>query len=77
MNRSIIFEVIPSKHWINSETGQTASIYGAVPYLSENEKQKWSVALRGYTVRNLKTGAVGIGRTPWKTEEEALDWIKS
>jgi hypothetical protein len=77
MNRVDTFEVIPSKQWINSETGQTASIYGAVPYLSESEKAQWSVAVRGYTVRNLKTGAVGIGRMPWKTEEEALAWIKS
>ena len=75
MNRKEIYEVIPSKHWVNLETGHTASLYGAVPYYTVRDKFNWHVVQRGYTVRNVETGAVGIGRMPWKTEEEALEWV--
>lgn len=77
MNRAEIFEVVPSKRWVNHQTGQTASIYGSVPYVTIRDKFNWSIEVRGYTVRNTQTGTVGIGRMPWKTEEEALSWINS
>jgi hypothetical protein len=75
MSRKNTYEIIPSKHWVNQETGQTASLYGSVPYLTEREKFQWAIVQRGYTVRNIKTGVVGIGRLPWKTEAEAIEWI--
>ena len=77
MNRKTTFEIIESKQWVNHMTGQTASIYGAVPYVNDNEKQHWAITVRGYTVRNVKTGTVGIGRAPWKTEQEAIDWLNA
>lgn len=76
MNRNQSFEIIPSKRWVNHETGQTASIYGSVPYVTIRDKFNWSIEVRGYTVRNTKTGVVGIGRAPWKTEAEAEEWLK-
>lgn len=76
MNRNQSFEIIPSKRWVNHETGQTASIYGSVPYVTIRDKFNWSIETLGYTVRNIKTGVVGIGRAPWKTEVEAEEWLK-
>ena len=75
MNRKQLFEIIPSKRWVNNETGQTASIYGSVPYVTIRDKFNWSIEVRGYTVQNLKTGTVGIGHMPWKTEAEAEEWL--
>jgi hypothetical protein len=71
-----IVEVIESKHWKNKITGQTASIYGSVPYTSEVDKQNWSIELRGYTWR-LDNGTIGLGRMPVKTKEEALNIMNS
>lgn len=76
-NRKDTYEIIPSKHWVNLETGRTASIHGAVPYYTEREKFQWHIVQRGYTVRNVKTGTVGIGKMPWKTEAEAIEWVNS
>ena len=67
-----ILEIIESKHWVNAVTGQTASIYGSVPYFGEVDKSQWSVVVRGYTWR-LDNGTVGLGRQPAKTMSEALE----
>jgi hypothetical protein len=68
------FEIIESKHWRHS-AGMTASLYGAVPWTSEADRQNWSVQVVGYTLRNIKTGTVGIGRKPFKTYEEAVEFV--
>lgn len=52
-------EIIPRKEWVNQVTGQKASVYGAVPYTSDRERDQWKVVETGYTVRNLNTGTVG------------------
>lgn len=51
-------EIIPRKFWKNKVTGASASLYGAVPYLSEAEKEAWEVVENGYTTRN-SNGTVG------------------
>ena len=66
-----IIDVIESKHWRNTKTGQTASIYGAVPYCSAREKENWIIEKRGYTWKNAN-GTIGIGRQPAKTYKEAV-----
>jgi hypothetical protein len=68
------FEVIESKHWVRDD-GRTASIYGAVPWVSPSEEKRWKVVSRGYTVRDNERGTVGIGRQPWATRAEAQAWI--
>jgi hypothetical protein len=70
------YEAIESKVW-RSATGRTVSIYGALPWFSEAQKQAegWTLVVTGFTVRNLSDGTVGIGRVPWKTLEEAQAWI--
>ncbi|BDT74125.1 hypothetical protein os4_36780 (plasmid) [Comamonadaceae bacterium OS-4] len=73
-DRSKTFEVIESKRWV-SKDGRTASIYGALPYTSEAESSQWEIRVVGFTVRNINTGTVGIGRQPWETYEQADDWL--
>lgn len=67
------YEVIKHVHYKNVLTGNTASIYGAVPWVSENEKLAWTTVEEGWTVRNPYTGQVGIGRAPCKTFAEACE----
>lgn len=67
-----ILEVIESKRWKNNKTGATASIYGAVPYTSETEKQEWSIETVGFTWRK-SDGTIGLGRPPAATYEEAIN----
>jgi hypothetical protein len=68
------FEVIESKHWVRDD-GRTASLYGAVPWVSPSEEKRWKIASRGYTVRDNERGTVGIGRQPWATRAEAQAWV--
>lgn len=67
------YEVIESVHWRNVLNGRTASIYGAVPWRSDNEAKEWTRQTRGWTVRNPNTGEVGIGRPPCATYAEACE----
>lgn len=68
------YEAIESKVWIGPD-GMTASIYGAVPYNSEADKDKWSIKVVGWTIRDTVNNTVGIGRMPWDTKGEAEAWI--
>ncbi len=70
----IRYTVIPSRAWRHKDTGQFASLYGAVPWTSSIDERNWETVTRGWTVRNERTGTVGIGRVPWKTEAEAQEW---
>ena len=70
-----IVNIIQSKHWKNSVTGATVSIYGSVPYVNEQDKVNWQVVIRGYTWQ-LDNGTVGLGRQPAKTMNEALEIMK-
>jgi hypothetical protein len=69
------YEVIEAKIW-RADDGASASIYGAVPYRSENEKLQrgWRMISTGWTVRNPLTGQVGTGRPPSKTYAEACEY---
>ena len=72
------YEPIESKLWRNNQ-GRSASIYGALPYLSEAQRiaEDWRVVITGWTVRNLTDGTIGIGRLPWDTREQANEWIST
>lgn len=71
------YEVIESVRWKHLWTGQTASIYGAVPWGMGGDKSLWKMEQVGYTVRDLRRNTVGIGRAPWPTREAAQAWIDS
>ena len=74
LNHSHMFDIIESKRWVCND-GRTASIYGAVPWLSDDERKDWTIQIVGWTVQHKKTGTVGIGRMPWKTLKDAEDWL--
>ena len=67
-----ITEIIESKQWRNKVTGETASIYGSLPYFMDAEKDNWEIETVGYTWK-LDNGTIGIGRKPAKTYKEALE----
>lgn len=71
------YEVIPSQHWHNVLTGQNASLYGAVPWTNDNEKLAWTIKERGWTVRNPYTNQIGIGRKPFATFADAVQWASN
>lgn len=61
---------VEALRWIHVN-GRTASVYGAVPYTSAADKTDWSMQQVGWTVRNTFDGTVGLGMTPFKTQEDA------
>lgn len=69
------YEVIRAYVW-RADNGATASIYGAVPYRSEHDKLQrgWRMVDIGWTVRNPRTGQVGVGKPPCKTFAEACEF---
>ena len=66
-----VIEVIPARRWVNKVTGQTASIYGAAPYVSDADKVNWAIEESGWTWL-MDNGTVGLGRIPAATKDEAL-----
>lgn len=67
---SLRYQVEEALMWLHT-TGRTASITGAVPYASSAEREGWSIASRGWTIRDNRTNTTGMGRVPWKTKAEA------
>jgi hypothetical protein len=66
------YEAIPSRVW-RRDDGRTASPYGACPWTSKAEAARWKLEQVGWTVRDNRTGTIGLGRAPYKTEAEAED----
>ena len=67
------YTVTESKVWVRDD-GRTASPYGAVPWVTAGEKDRWKLVKRGYTVQDNVRGTIGIGRVPWSTRAEAQAW---
>jgi len=60
-----------SKVWKHIN-GSTASIFGACPYTSEDDKKNWSMVEVGYTIRDNKRNTVGLGIKPFKSKYDAV-----
>ena len=69
-------EVIESKHWIHTDTGAKASLYGALPWSGApgDRKEDWKVDTVGWTIR-WDNGTVGVGRKPFHSKQEAEEWL--
>jgi len=66
------FTVIPWKVWVHT-SGQTASVYGAVPYHNEEQAKEWKMEQRGYTAQ-WEDGTVGLGHHgSCQTEDEVTE----
>lgn len=61
---SNIWKVIEKKRWVNKSTGQTASIYGSVPYTNETEAANWFIEVSGYTLKNTLHNTIGAACVP-------------
>lgn len=70
-----VVRVVESRMWVNQRTGATASLFGAVPWMSESERADWTVVTRGWTWE-LANGTVGLGRVPAKTKAEAEEVMR-
>lgn len=68
------YDVIPARGW-KRDDGATASIYGAVPWVSDAERRRWIIQTNGWTVRDNQRGTIGMSRPPWPTREEAEAWV--
>jgi hypothetical protein len=71
-----VLRVIPAKRW-RKNTGQTASVYGSVPWTGApgNRKEDWHMEESGWTWEN-RNGTVGLGRVPAATREEAEEIMR-
>ena len=72
-------EIVKRKVWKNKLSHRTASLYGAVPWQTFNEKMDWEVVERGWTVKfTSRNGSVtyGCGQPPFETLEEAEEFCK-
>lgn len=49
------YEIVPSRFWKNKITGSTASLYGAVPYTNEADRQNWEIVSNGFVWKDRKT----------------------
>lgn len=62
--------VIPHRHY-RHESGRTASLYGASPWVNQSERVQWSTVESGYTWSDSSSGTIGLGRAPVATREDA------
>lgn len=71
------YEVVARKFWKNNVTGQTASVYGSVPYVNETEKQQWEIVSEGFSVRDNKRNVVFTphGLIGKNTEHDYMNWV--
>jgi hypothetical protein len=61
--------VEPYRFWLHT-SGRRASLFGALPWTSEADKQNWTLTEKGFTIKN-PDGTRGCGRPPCDTFEEA------
>jgi hypothetical protein len=61
------YKVIESRRWVNKVTDERASVYGAVPWINQNDKTNWQIMTVGYTVLDTVSNTVGMGKPPFTT----------
>jgi len=63
------YTVIESRAYVNPLASFKVSPYGAHP------GPGWTLQTVGFTVRNNRTGTVGIGRVPWTNRDDVEAWV--
>ncbi len=67
-----MWQITESKRWVHSPSGRTASVYGAVPYYTEEEKYHWNIETTGYSFYNVRENTIhNFGKTWTKAAAEA------
>jgi len=69
MNR---FEIVEAKRWINTVTGATASIYGALP---DPDRTNWKVEVTGFTIADNVSNTVGFPSIPFGSSREHCEAV--
>ena len=59
------YTVEPARRWINSQTGQRASIFGACPWYCAADRKNWNMQEIGFTLRDHLNNTTGNGRAPF------------
>lgn len=67
-------KIIDNKFYLNRNTGQRASVYGAVPWRSTAEAEGWTMATAGYTIA-WDDGTIGTGKPAFATYEDAETYL--
>lgn len=68
----MILKIVQAKRWHHQSTGRTASIFGAVPWITEGDRPNWIVEVTGWTWCN-SDGTYGLSRPSAATYEEAVE----
>lgn len=71
------YEAVKTKRWENVLTGQTASVYGAAPYYSEEHKKDWRIVETGaYSLRDNERNTIrGNPYPPYEWTREEVEAI--
>lgn len=69
-----VLKVIPYRLWVRDD-GRTASIYGACPWASAAEEQRWRMEQRGWTLY-WDDNTVGHHREEFVSREEAVEYAR-
>lgn len=67
-----VVSIIPYYVWVHKTTGRKVSVSGALPWVSESEKQNWEMQQQGFTWQ-MSNGTRGFGRPAANTVEEAKE----
>lgn len=70
------FDVIEKKVWLRDD-GKRASVFGAVPWTTQAEKDRWAMVSDGWTIRDNLLGTVGGYATTDKTPRPDFDTVKA
>lgn len=71
------YTIVPYRYWLNDRTQDKASIFGSLPWTSQEDKVNWSLVNAGFTIRDNLNGTQGMGKPPAKTLEEAQARIQA
>jgi hypothetical protein len=63
------YKIVKHKVLFDKKTNQTYSIFGAMP------KDNLELQERGWTLYNIKQNTYGIGKTPFVTYFESLNYM--
>lgn len=67
-----------AEHYIwQRDDGKRASIHGACPWTSPQERSRWQQVSAGFVIYNPRTGQYGNGRAPHATREACQAYADS
>ena len=72
------YEIVPCRHWKNTKTGETASLYSAVPWIDHSTRQNWDIVTTGYGYHDRQTGTYhNFSGRPQPSEADAAKLLSN